>query len=108
LIHGEYFTHLFYGVKGVVKFQFIQETLERFKLYIVPGKEFELAVLGGLKEKILKAVGQDCSLITEFVDDIPPTRSGKFLFTVSQLSVSFIAAQKASGDARVQKKDKQL
>ena len=35
LIHGEFFTHLFYGMPGVRQFQVIQETPEQLKVRIV-------------------------------------------------------------------------
>jgi phenylacetate-CoA ligase len=30
IVHGEYFTHLFYGLEGIKEFQFVQEKIDRF------------------------------------------------------------------------------
>ncbi|MEM7391138.1 MAG: hypothetical protein AAF492_02225, partial [Verrucomicrobiota bacterium] len=35
LIHGEYFTHLLYGVDAVKQFQFVQESLTEYRLLLV-------------------------------------------------------------------------
>jgi len=98
LIHGEYFTHLFYGVRGIAKFQFVQETLDSYRLTIVPGAGFEPSALDPVKKEILKAVGEGCAFYIERVDDIPPTESGKFLFTVSKVPLPFAAPGERAGD----------
>jgi phenylacetate-CoA ligase len=89
LIHGEYFTHLFYGLKGIAKFQLVQESLDEFKLFIVRGADFDPKVIEVVRRETLKVVGEGCSLTVDEVADIPPARSGKFLFTISKVPITF-------------------
>ena len=40
IVHGEYFTHLFYGEEGVEEIQLLQERLDKICLRIVPSKKY--------------------------------------------------------------------
>jgi phenylacetate-CoA ligase len=91
-IHGEYFTHLFYFQDWLDKFQVIQEDLDLIHVLIVPHqktikpeKEFREEI-GVITKKMRLVMGQDCGVTFEFVDDIDPTASGKYRYTISKLS----------------------
>ncbi len=87
LVHGEYFTHLFYGIESVVKFQMIQEDLSDIQLKIVTKKKYlEESHIENIKLKTREMLGQQCTVNVEYVSDIPPTASGKSLFTISRVS----------------------
>lgn len=85
LVHGEYFTHAFYGIEGITRFQFIQEDLEKYSLVLVRDETFREEALEGIVREIKAKVGQDSEVEIRFVDDIPITESGKFRFTVSKV-----------------------
>lgn len=89
LIHGEYFTHLFYGVEGVKKFQFVQEKIDYFVVNIVPTHSFDKNFLDALKSKLAKVLGDEGTIEFRLVKEIPLTRSGKHLFTISKVPVKF-------------------
>jgi phenylacetate-CoA ligase len=86
LIHGEYFTHLFYGENDIVEFQFVQEALKKYVLRLVadPAKSAEREAQW--RAKILEAVGRSSELRIEYVDQIPLLKSGKRRFTISLLN----------------------
>jgi phenylacetate-CoA ligase len=87
LVHGEYFTHLFYGELDVKKFQMIQNSLEHVHLKIVSVSEDRKAqYLKSIISKTVKILGEQCRVDIDFVSDIPPTASGKSLFTISKVS----------------------
>jgi phenylacetate-CoA ligase len=86
ILHGEFFTHLFYGVPGVVQFQVVQETLQHLTIRIVKGKDFDPAFPAQLKEQILTHGDPRFSISIEYPDGIEPLRSGKFQFTISKIS----------------------
>ena len=97
LIHGEYFTHLMYGVKGVKAFQFVQESLDRYVMRVASGEDGKgmrdetgkLKLGSGewnsLIRDIREVVGADADVRVEEVEDIPLLASGKRKFTLSLL-----------------------
>jgi phenylacetate-CoA ligase len=83
-IHGEFFTHLFYGRPEVKQFQAVQETANRLVIRIVTrGDNFDSApILTAIREM----VGEETELSVKLVDEIPPTSSGKYRFTVNNMN----------------------
>jgi phenylacetate-CoA ligase len=82
MVHGEYFTHLFYGEPGVRQFQVVQETSTDLLVRIVPsGSYFEPAKI---KKTIGDKLGPEVAIKIDFVDRIAPLKSGKYRFTVNK------------------------
>ena len=85
-IHGEYFTHLFYGLEGVARFQLVQETLSQFHLKIVRNMgHWQDRTETFLRDELRKVFGDAMQLQIDYVDSIPSTASGKFRFTISKV-----------------------
>lgn len=90
-IHGEYFTHLFYFQDWVNKFQIIQEERDFIRVLVVPHKEVKPSPelhareIRKITDGIHLVMGQDCRVHFKFVDDIDPTASGKYRYTVSKV-----------------------
>jgi len=82
LIHGEYFTHLFYFRDAIKRFQVIQEDYDRIKILLVLSNGLSETEKEDIEHKIRLAIGQ-CTVIWEIVDDIPKSPSGKYLYTKS-------------------------
>jgi len=89
LLVGYFITHMFLGAEGIKSFQFIQESLSDFTLYIVKGKAFNVAELDSIRKDILNTLGLDRRLSTVFVEEIPPTASGKHRSVISKVPVKF-------------------
>ncbi len=87
LIHGEYFTHAFYGRQGIAQFQFVQERVDKFVLRIVPAAGYHSAVLDQVEREVREVVGPLADLRIELREQIPQTASGKFRFTISHVDV---------------------
>lgn len=83
-IHGEYFTHLFYQLPNVKQFQLIQEELDHIQLKLVlkHGESDDEYLV----QEIQKVCGQDVRVDILICDEIAPTASGKYLFTISKIS----------------------
>ena len=88
MFHGQYFAFLFYFTPWVKKFQFVQENYDLVRVYIVPAGEKDQEKLDFVEQKIKLVLGENCSVDFVFVDDIPPSGSGKFLYTVSKVDPS--------------------
>lgn len=84
VIHGEYFTHVLYGAKGVREFQFVQDTPRAYRLLIV-GDEPDPEQQAAWRRKILDVLGPDSELRIERVAAIPTLPSGKRRFTLSRV-----------------------
>jgi phenylacetate-CoA ligase len=83
IVHGEYFTHLFYLKDWVKAFQVVQEDYKRIKILVVPEGEINESEKKDIEDKIKLVMGQDCKIIWDFVEEILRTKSGKYLYTKS-------------------------
>lgn len=84
----EYFIHLIGVVcnRGNIKtFQVIQEKLDLIIVKIVKGDEVTEDNLDEIEDKIKLVMGKECKVIFDFVEGIPKTRTGKFLYTISKV-----------------------
>ena len=87
LIHGEYFTHVFYGIEGIVQFQFVQESLDDYQLFIVKNESFKEESLVHIRKEIYDVLDANSKLSIKFVDKIDAPPSGKHRFTISKIPV---------------------
>jgi phenylacetate-CoA ligase len=85
-IHGEFFTHLFYGHPEVRQFQVIQETTDSLTVKVVAAEgTFDSEhVVHAIRDK----VGAMIAVNFLFVDEIPPLTSGKYRFTINNVATS--------------------
>lgn len=86
-IPGVFFSTLFYdkkGTKGIKQYQFIQKTKDHSILKIVKGEDFSYKELDKIIEKIHEQCGE-MKIEIEFVESIPPTPSGKYRTTISEV-----------------------
>lgn len=89
VVDGEYFTHLFYFIPFVKRFQVVQEDMKRIMVFIetVGGDRIESHVetLKEIEAKIHLVMGNDCDVLFKQEEEILPTASGKFVYTVSKI-----------------------
>ncbi|MFA5842597.1 MAG: phenylacetate--CoA ligase family protein [Candidatus Gracilibacteria bacterium] len=86
IIHGEYFTHLFYFREWVKTFQVLQEKLDKITLFVVlnPINHGPTPTeTQDIEGKIRLVMGGDCMLTWSYVSEVPKTPQGKHLFTRS-------------------------
>lgn len=86
MLPGEFFPHMLKDVPGLLRFQVVQETLQRLELSIVRAPSFDASSLDYIRNQVARVMGESVYLDFKFVDDIPLTRSGKLRVTVSRLS----------------------
>jgi len=85
VIHGEYFTHLFYFLNWVKQFKVVQDDYNNITCYVViENKPIQKDVID-IEAKIKQVMGEKCKLNWIIVKNIKPTASGKYRYTVSRL-----------------------
>lgn len=86
-IHGEYFTHLMYGVAGVQAFRFIQKEYSRVvvELVLKSGERLAPALQRQIQRGVWAAMGEDTSVEFVISDHIDSTPSGKYRYTISEV-----------------------
>lgn len=86
IIHGEYFTHLFYFRDWVDRFQVVQEEYELVKCIVQLSKKPNIIEIRQITSDIKAVMGSDCRVSFKFVKKINPSPSGKYLYTFSKVS----------------------
>lgn len=85
LIHGEFFTHLFYDAPGVRRFQVRQVRTDELQIACVAEEAFTPAAMTRL-ESLIHEHGDPAFRIQWLrVKEIPSGPSGKFRFTISEI-----------------------
>ena len=90
IVHGEYFTHIFYGREGIEQFQFVQHTPDEYTLQIVPTPYYRQAVADQIESEVRDMIGPAARLQFELREAIPKTPSGKYRFTVSHVDLDAV------------------
>ena len=86
IIHGEYFTHLFYFRPWVKKFQIVQKKHDDIQCFIILETLKNEKDIADIKQKIKLVMGDNCQISFNFVDNIPINQSGKYLYTISEIT----------------------
>ncbi|MCH8063487.1 MAG: phenylacetate--CoA ligase family protein [Chloroflexi bacterium] len=88
----------------VRKFQLVQDDYSHVTLNLVPEsghEEGELtSILRQVTEKIRGVMGQDCVVDHRFVRDIPRQKSGKYLYTISNVAGNGYSWRGGEGESR--------
>jgi phenylacetate-CoA ligase len=90
IVPGEFFIH-FVGVvfnkNYIKKFQVVQKDYDHVivKLVVIDEPKF-VEFKNELTDSIKRVMGRDCRVEFDYVDDIQSTRSGKYLYTISEVS----------------------
>ena len=83
IVHGEFFTHLFYGRDNVRQFQFVQEEINLINVFYVGNlSESEIE---DIRSKMYKVMPEDCQISFIEKEKIDRVKSGKFRYTISKV-----------------------
>lgn len=87
LIDGEYFTHLMYFKDWIHKFQIIQNSYLDIDISIVKSSlNYEQDDIDDIVSKCKIVMGENCKIAFKFVNEIPPSASGKYRYTISKVN----------------------
>lgn len=84
-VYGAYFTHLFYYYDWIKNFQVIQKDSSHILVKIVKIGDVNERALDDIRRKIKLVMGEECQIEFQFLDEIPKTRTGKQLYTISEV-----------------------
>ncbi len=85
VVHGEYFSDLFYYKKWVFKYQVIQKKINYILVKIATKDKPLEGELKSIEIGIKKVMGVDCKVEFEILDDLVQLNNGKFRYTISNL-----------------------
>ena len=88
IIHGTKLMHLLYGCEGIDRYQFYQPSIDRIILYIVKDAHYSTKTeiwLDGVKKQIDGMTNGSVLLDIQYVEEIPPTKAGKYLYMRSDV-----------------------
>jgi phenylacetate-CoA ligase len=83
-VHGELFTHIFDHMRGVDRFQVVQERLDCVIVRIVSPDPTTVDERF-LRSNIVRVMGADIAVSVEYVGSIPLERSGKYRWVISKV-----------------------
>lgn len=83
-IHGEFFTHIFWGIPHVREFQVVQKDRSHLQINIVPEPEFDERNIDSIRS-VIKARSNSWDIQFNFVDTITRTRAGKYKFVINEV-----------------------
>ena len=99
IIHGEYFTHLFYGLSQIQTFQMVQEARDSVRLdYVLQAGASEFP-LEELRRRTQEMLGSAVRCELRRVDQIQRPASGKHRFTVSKVAPPWGMNSRMEGDS---------
>lgn len=81
LVHGEFFTHLFYFRNWIEQFQVDQIAYDHIRISVVPCAKVTERDVEEINAGIHTVMGEACVVEWHYVDAIDKTPRGKFLFT---------------------------
>ncbi len=88
IIPGEFFIHFIgvvYNSGDIRRFQVIQKDYDHIIIKVVAVDESKVRKkVSGVEDAIRKAIGDSTQIEWVFVDDIKPTRSGKYRYTIRE------------------------
>jgi len=89
LISGVFFAHFIgvvYNHGGIKQFQVIQKDYNRIVIKTVIGDKASFdAQKKNIEEIIKKEMANNCQIQWQLVENIPPTKEGKFLYTIREI-----------------------
>lgn len=83
---GYSFIYIARSVKGIVKFQVVQEEIGTILIRLVVNDQFPPDGLNQVKEKAAQRLGGDDHIDVELVEEIKPAKSGKYRPVISKVA----------------------
>jgi len=86
IVHGQFFAFNYYHRPWVVRFQVVQEDYDLVVNRLAVRERPAASEEKDITRNIRTVMGESCRVTFEYVDAIPPTPSGKYLYTLSKVA----------------------
>lgn len=86
IIHGQYFIQILYHRPWVLRFQVVQESCDHVVVNLVVSEEPGTEEKEEIRRMIRAVMGDGCRVEFRFLDRIEPSRSGKYLYVLSNVA----------------------
>lgn len=86
VMHGLALVYVIRDLPGVESFKIVQETLHHTRVLLVATAAFDRARAAEIAQAFKRRLGEAVQVDVEFVDAIPPEKSGKFRYVVSRVA----------------------
>lgn len=86
VMHGLALVYVVRSLPGVAKFKIVQESVDRTRVLLVAGPDFDDAVVERIKGGMARRLGSTVAIDVELVDDILPEASGKYRYVTSKVA----------------------
>lgn len=84
-VYCQFFFHLLFFKKWVKKFQIVQKDYNLIEINMVLNGGVNSTELREVEKKIKLAMGECCKIYFNFLDEICPSKSGKYLYFISEV-----------------------
>ena len=85
LVHSQFFVALFFFKPWVKEFKVVQKHCDLIDISVALAGKADQNDIDVITDKIKQVMGADCRVEFKFVEEIPPTASGKYLYTFSEV-----------------------
>ncbi len=93
-IYGGFFAYVLRDLNGVNKFKVIQKSVDEILVKIVKTDKFEPQNVDYIKTKYKEMMGENTNISVDFVDNIPPDKSGKHRYILSEVASKYLNPNK--------------
>lgn len=85
VIHGLALIYILRDLPGVHQFKIVQESLLLIRILLVTDRDFPEANVANIIQRVQARLGERVVVVVESVTEIPPEKSGKYRYVVSQV-----------------------
>jgi phenylacetate-CoA ligase len=86
IMHGLALIYVIRDLPGIESFKIVQESLDRTRVLLVPGPNFDAACRSKIEEGFKRRLGESVEIQIEMAERLPSEASGKFRYVVSRVA----------------------
>ena len=86
MVHSQFFVALLFFKPWIREFKIVQMDYDIIDILVAQEGEANAEDINTITRKIKQVMGEDCEVKFKFVDEVSPTKSGKFLYTFSEVA----------------------
>ena len=92
-VHSAFFSHILFGYGKVQQYQVYQKSLQEVDMFIQGKSRLSDEALKEIQHKVTDHLGPEVEVTVKQVEKIPPTRTGKHRYLISEVRPKFLLDQ---------------